>query len=177
MKIPSQYIGLAASIRLYWKCYGGWWGLFGSPYLFISELIAYGCYPLWHHPGDRYWYDLTLSVLPNLLGFTLGGYAILLAFGNDRFRKLISGADEDGKPSPFLVVNGAFIHFILLQSLAIILALIGIAYSIKSGFFAFIGFWVFLYSLSTAVAAAFAVLNLAEWFDIWASIIEDEDDK
>jgi hypothetical protein len=108
----------------------------------------------------------------------LGGYAILLAFGNDRFRRLISGTDADGGPSPFMVVNAAFIHYILLQAAAILAAVIGIVFSIKSGVIAFCGFFLFIYSLSTSVAAAFAVLNLAEWFDFWAAKqTEDEGEK
>jgi hypothetical protein len=57
------------------------------------------------------------------LGFSLGGYALLVAVGDENFRALISGEDEDGEPSPYMEVNAAFVHFILMQLLSLIFAL------------------------------------------------------
>ena len=71
-------------------------------------------WPIWLE-GSIKWHELAIGIIPNILGFTLGGYAILLAFGNEKFMFLISGEFADKKPSPFLVLNGAFVHFIVIQ--------------------------------------------------------------
>jgi hypothetical protein len=104
-------------------------------------------------------------VLPNLLGFTLGGYAILLAFGDSRFRDKISEQDEgDDEPTLFMELNGTFVHFIILQAIAILLAVIGTAGTIRTGLFAWFGFTCFLYTVLTAISAAFAVLEISDLF-------------
>lgn len=162
----SAYQNVKQSFLIYWKAYGGFGSFIRSPYLHFAIVFTAFAWPLWH--GSKVpttWYEIPLSVLPNVLGFTLGGYAILLSFGDESFRKLISGEDSDGSPSPFMVLNGTFIHFILVQVISILLALLGKAWGIGSGPFAGIGFGFFVYSLTTAAAAAMAVLNVADWFD------------
>lgn len=164
-KFFEQYIGFYDGLKLYWKNYGGILGLLTSPYLLMAVVISFIGSPMWLCPGRvPTWYSLSLSCVPNLLGFTLGGYAILLAFGDEKFRKLISKEVEDNEPSLFMAVNGAFIHFILVQVLAILAAIIATAWSIKVGLFAFIGFTLFIYSFATGVAAAFTVLDLSDLF-------------
>jgi len=103
-------------------------------------------------------------MLPDLLGFTLGGYAMLLAFGSERFLMVLSAA-KNGDVSSFMKVNAAFVHFIVVQAVGVIYALICSAWSVKAGVFSFVGFVIFVYSLFSALAAAFAVLRLAKWYD------------
>lgn len=160
----EQYKGVWNSLKLYWSAYGGLRALFSSPYLHIALLLTCAFWPLWTDGCDS-WHEATLSVLPNLLGFTLGGYAILLAFGDDRFRQIIAGEEGEGKASPFMVVNASFIHFIILQALALIVGVGGKAQVIWGAPAAFIGTFLFLYALLSAVAAGIAVLNLSSWFD------------
>ena len=109
----------------YWRAYGGITALFKSPYLWLSVVITIFLFPHWSKPE---WWDDVLSIMPNLLGFSLGGYAMWIAIGDDDFRKLISGEDEDGKPSPYMEVNAAFVHFVVLQMLSMIFALFAKAY-------------------------------------------------
>ena len=109
----------------YWEAYGGIWALIKSPYFIASIIITIFLYPHWSSPG---WWEDSLSIMPNLLGFSLGGYAMWIAIGDDNFRKLISGADEDGTPSPFMEINAAFVHFIILQILSIITSIVAKAY-------------------------------------------------
>jgi len=164
--------------KYYWRAYGGIKALCLSPYLHLSIVFTLGCYPIWLTGLEcNSWYDISINVMPNILGFTLGGYAILLAFGNERFLNVIAGQDEDerGEPSPFIEVNASFIHFILCQVLSIILALFGLVWEIDTGFFAGISFLVFIYALTTALAAAFAILRLAKCFDLFVTSQQDED--
>ena len=184
-----QYKGVWKSLCFYWKIYGKSKALVSSPYLHAAIIFSLILWPIsqkiFH---DWTWYDLCLDVLPNLLGFTLGGYAMLLAVGDEKFRETLTGPEDDDEKeeeedaqgvkedgekndstSPFLEVNGAFLHFILMQMLAIFLALIGLAMGKSVGYFAWLGFTIFVYALLTSVAAAFAILRMADWYDEFAS--------
>ncbi len=166
-EITGPYKDLYQSVKLYWHSYGKLKSFILSPFLHIAFAISYFAWPLWNPVKDdaAVWYSLSLSVLPNLLGFTLGGYAILLAFGDSRFRDKISEQDEDDEePTLFMELNGTFVHFIILQAIAILLAVIGTAGTIRTGFFAWFGFTCFLYTVLTAISAAFAVLEISDLF-------------
>jgi len=165
--ITEPYRDLSQSVKLYWHSYGKWKSFILSPFLHLAFVISYLARPLWNPATNEasVWYNLSLSVLPNLLGFTLGGYAILLAFGDSRFRDKISEQDEgDDEPTLFMELNGTFVHFIILQAIAILLAVIGTAGTIRTGLFAWFGFTCFLYTVLTAISAAFAVLEISDLF-------------
>lgn len=186
MKLPKQYVGLNKGFRFYWKVFGGWAAVFVSPYFALSLVATGGMFPLWLQPG---WWESPLSILPNIVSFSLGGFAILLAFGDERFRSLISGEREAGKASPYLVFAATFMHFILLQILALFAALFAKAWfqvpvhasehaiafnSIaRSAFWAF-GFGLFVYSLFAAIAAVMAIFVLVRSFDTYASHLRNE---
>lgn len=165
----------------YWHVYGGHKALLKSTYLWLAVILTILLYPQWSKPG---WWNDVLSIMPSMLGFSLGGYAMWMAIGDDDFRKLISGEDEDGKPSPYMEVNSAFVHFIILQLLAIIFALFAKAYFFslqKDNFiFHFLGeFWfyniclsgyflsyfAFIYALLSALAATLALFRVSSWYD------------
>ena len=165
----AQFKGLFEILGVYWKAYGGLRAVLSSPYFIFSILFSTGCYPLWLCDRNTAWFDICLSVIPNLLGFTLGGYAILLAFGDDQFRAILTGEEEDGTPSPFVEINATFVHFILLQTMSLIFAIASLSWNIKTGPLAFIGLSIFVYSIATALAAAFGIFRLARWFDKYQS--------
>ena len=164
----------------YWQTYGGFSALIKSPYLWISIAITALLFPHWSLTN---WWDDVLSIMPNLLGFSLGGYAMWIAIGDDNFRKLISGEDEDGTASPYMEVNAAFVHFIILQILSMLLALTAKAYSfpvsannpivillgdyyklaclVGYGF----SYLIFIYALLSALAATLALLRVSSWYD------------
>ncbi len=160
------YKNVKDSIVLYWHYYGGLEALLKTPYLHFAILTSLSCFPIWSKTVTPSWYNLPIAALPSLLGFTLGGYAILLAFGNEKFLMILCARDDDD-PSPFMNVNGAFVHFIVVQAIALFSSIVAMSWEIKTGFFAFIGFTLFLYSLLTGVAAAFAILRLGKWYDIF----------
>jgi hypothetical protein len=165
----SQYRGVRKILRRYWHAYGGWSSLLLSPYLHVSAGLTLLLYVEWAQPG---WWRVVFAVLPGIIGFSLGGYAILLAFGDSRFQQLLMGKGEDGDPSPYMKVNATFVHFITVQIGALLLALSGKATFSLAGDAAFLywfwgfGYGSFIYALSTAVAATMQVLRLAYLYDL-----------
>ena len=123
-----------------------------------------------------------MSVLPNLLGFTLGGFAVFLGFGDEKFKGIIAGRDEacPDEHSPYIEVCSAFLHFVLVQVLALIAAIIAKSLAFDPIFLPqsvigciqatrwvgdLLGYWLFLYGVSLAAAAAVAIFRVALWFD------------
>ena len=100
-----------------------------------------------------------LSIMPSVLGFSLGGYAMWIALGDENFRKLITVTTQDGKASPFMSVNAAFVEN------SLILTTFGkyFFYICKLG--AFLGYFVFIYALLSAMAATLALLRVSSWYD------------
>ena len=177
-KIKRQYSGTRRTWCLYWKLYGGWSAIISSVYLLGALLFTILCAPLWAKGYDNFaWFNLSNSVLPSILGFTLGGYAILLAFGNSSFMKTIAGQDEEenGKPSPFMEINSTFLHFIVVQVIALIFSVFSLAWDLRIGVIAFIGFFLFSYAITSALAAAFAILRITDWYDKFIAAIRDND--
>lgn len=177
----------------YWHAYGGFSALISSWYFWISVIMSLALYPHWSEKG---WWDDVLSIMPNLLGFSLGGFAMWIAIGDDNFRKLISGKGEDGSSSPYMEVNAAFVHFIILQMLALIFALFAKAYSfqlsednylVEKGLFdylrylfvlgAYLSYFTFIYALVSAVAATLAILRVSSWYDDYQTTVKNQEDN
>lgn len=158
--------------------------MLSSKFLWLSILISILLYPRWSQPN---WWDDVLSIMPNLLGFSLGGFAMWIAIGDDEFRSLIAGEDEtdDIEPiSPYMEVNAAFVHFIILQLLSIILALFAktyyfvldthtpyyetivktLPYIITPSYF--IAYTIFIYAIFSGLASTFALLRVSKWYDM-----------
>jgi len=163
-------------IKRYWRTYGALKALLLSPYLHASFFIALILFPLW---VNQSWWDLPLTILPNILGFTLAGFTIWLGFGNDSFRSLISQSKPNGA-SPYMGVSAGFAHFVIVQLLALLAALFAkaahsvafsivnvedvyLAVAIASG--DFLGFLLFIYALLSALAATLGVFRAASWAD------------
>jgi len=154
----------------YWEIYGGWHELVRSPFFLVAIALLVLTFSTW---TDIKWWEDVIGVIPDIVGFTIGGYAIILVFGGEQFRSALSGSSSK-EPSPYLQVNVAFVHFISMQVLALLFALVvkswfadseslGMLGIIISGF----GYGLFLYSLLCAVAAAFALLKVSKWYDVY----------
>lgn len=157
----------------YWKAYGGIRKLVVSPYIHLSVLLCLACWNLWNEPG---WWELAISIQPSILGFTLGGFAILLASATDRFGAILAHArrhNEDTLDSPLAKLAAAFVHFIIVQFASLVFALIAKAAYMKPApewapFLAdcrfrlsmwAVGFLLFVYALACAVATTEWVLR------------------
>lgn len=168
-RLPRRYRGVADIFRLYWKHYGGAKEVVCSPYLHSAAVLTALLWRLWVEPG---WWSIPLSVMPSILGFSLGGYAIWLAIGDERFRTILYGAGPDAG-SPFMAVNASFVHFIVLQFAAILAALIFSAWPVsdEANVAAYTkalwggGFLLFVYALTSALAATMAIFRVASWYE------------
>lgn len=156
--------------------------LLASPYFHLSLILTIFLFPIWTKSG---WWDLPIEIMPSILGFSLGGYAIWIAIGDDRFRSILAGSDEKSERSPFMQINATFLHFIILQFASILLALIFLSIGPAEDqdknclhiAMWYIGFLVFVYAILSAVAAAMAIFRVASWYDMQLTKIKNESDK
>lgn len=180
MNHQKQFGGAASLFRTYWISYGGWSAALGSPYLWISILLTALLSPLWLRPD---WWSTVLNVMPNVLGFSIGGFAIFLAFGDEGFRHMIGGRevdDGDDEPTPYLQFSATFLHFIVVQVLAILVSLCaksfylielsnnsnfrGLNEVIRPIWWCF-GLGLFCYAILSAFATGMAIFRLTVTFD------------
>ena len=179
--IKTSYCGIFTIFSRYWQAYGGIRALILSPYLHISLLLTALMNPLWMKPG---WWDIAISIAPSILGFSLAGYSIWLALGDDKFRRLISTPDEDDpkSPTPFMEVNAAFVHFMLMQVFSLIYALVakshmgemiklsGVTLPVSA-----VGFTLLIYSTLCILAATFAILRVSSWYEAFIKATLDKE--
>ena len=172
-----MYKGVRKIFGRYWRAYGGWRSLVRSPYLHIAFVLNCICFASWI--GNKEWWETVISILPNLLGFTLGGFAIFIGFGDEKFRKLLVEETEkeilEGKPPLYESLCATFVHFILIQILGLVFALVRKSLSVVvvdatqwqmvlrtlnpvAGFF---GHLLFLYAMCSALAACMHVFRIA----------------
>lgn len=167
----------------YWRAYGGPKALLTSRYFHAAILVSLALTPYW---SRNPWWEQVFSIMPSVLGFSLGGYAMWIAVGDEDFRKLISGSPK-GQVSPFMSVNAAFVHFILLQVLSIFLALFAVGYQgvfdgsplVKIFWgdylhylylsYSAVAYLVFIYAIFSAIAATLQLLQVSSWYDIYIS--------
>lgn len=161
-----------SAFSTYWKAYGGWFALLTSPYLWLSGIFAAACKPIWFDQRESgfAWLEWTFAVLPSMVSFSLGAMAIFLALSNRIFLRLVrqGGAEK----SYLMVVAAAFFHFIVVQFATLFSAVLASGY--KNVFFSGLTFWLFIYSLACGVAAAAALLDMAEIFNRLGSLDEKE---
>lgn len=161
-------------VKLYWDAYGGWREFFLSLYLWIAFILTVILAPLWLNTkdGEAVWATMPTSILPNLLGFSMGGMAIMLAFAGSKVFIYIT---QEGKQhSYFIKIVASFYHFIIVQSAAIILGIVCQTY--PNWILSFFGFWAMIYALLVAPATAAQLFNTARIANV-AATIPDEDGK
>lgn len=164
----KNYIGIYKTFSSYFKAYGGSKEILQSPYFHIALLFSTVQY-VWIHCYNNVsgvvWYDLSLSVLPNLLGFSIGAYAILLAVGDEGFWKILYEREDDNEEnSIFMTINASLAHFVIVQVIALISALIAKVFCIKNIVFSFIGTTLFMYAILMAVASVMAIFKISKWY-------------
>jgi len=172
----DQYRDACEIFARYWQAYGGFRALAASPYSHIALILTVSLYPLWI---TGQWVDMALSIIPSLLGFSLGAFAMLISVGDDLFRSALAGRrpNQTGH-SPLMLVAAAFAHYLIFQTFALIAALLAKAHfhfpphylwpdavkifqATASGF----GFWVFVYALILIVPAIMSVFRVVSWYD------------
>ncbi|MDB5688092.1 MAG: putative rane protein [Rhizorhabdus sp.] len=179
MTLSASYRGMWKSISRYWQDYGGWRDFCSSPLFHFSIICATVSYSVWMKPE---WNDLPLSLLPNLLGFSLGAYALIFSLADERLLAALNVPTTDGSPTKLRMINATFLHFILVQTIAIIFALMnkstflidlsGIIFGGNIGFrnnidvflsgsAGFIGYFLTVYAVALLIGAALAAYRLA----------------
>lgn len=162
----------------YFEAYGGLNALVKSRYFWSAIGITVVC--------SRYfttgkWWDLSLAVVPGLVGFSIAGVAIFISLGSDALRSRIAGKlPGEREESPFMAFMAMFTHFVVVQLLALLCAFIakalfdaapiannplsGIAEDLRGPFWLFGGFC-FSYALLLCVALAIEIYRLASMID------------
>jgi len=176
--IGEQFRPFGRHIRRYFKAYGGWSGVVGSPLFLISIAIAAVSYRQWLNPA---WTTTAYSLLPSLLGFSLGTYALLFSLITSRVKGALRAVKNQDAISALEQVNATFFHFIFVQVVALVWAftfdgsLLADLASIANRSFpcawsiflglrgvgSFAGFVLMIYSVTLVVGAALAIYRLA----------------
>lgn len=145
----------------YWRVYGGFAAVVTSPYAQIGLALAV-LFLLTN--GACKAGELALSILPSLLGFTIGGMAIVLAVSSsDLFKRLA----EKGKPdSYFMGMVSNYLHYVLVQTITLILAIVAPSSHVVGYLIAVLLF----YSLATTVSIGVQLFQMARIYNTAASL-------
>lgn len=174
------------SISEVFRDYGGFIKFIKSKYLWAAALLLVPTYSSWSKPG---WWDVVLTVTPSLLGFTIGGFALILAFGDEKFRSLVARAGKDEGVGVLEELIATFLIFIVVQSVGLIAAIcckglwessIVIWYPpIWLGAIAWAGsYLIFLYGLMMTIAAARWIHMLGKTYATYVAYKpQDKNDK
>lgn len=172
-----MYAGIRSIFSRYWRSYGGLRALVRSPYLHLALVLLVITTHFW---SVEKWWEHPLSILPNLLGFSLGGLAMFLSFGDEKFRSILAEETAADQPSPYMELCSTFVHFIVLQLGALIFALVArsldfqfpwpaeyrASVSVLTVVFSGTGYLLFLYSVSSMLAATMSVFRICSWYEL-----------
>lgn len=161
----------------YWAMYGGFAALFSSTYFYAALLLTVVNFGAWYYSG---WWDVVISSVPTILGFTLAGLAVFLGMDTG-FSKILAEKDDE-ETTPFLGLVSAFVHFIVIQAIALIAAL-----TMKSAYFRvdgmpeiyyqviyvlnrvvwFAGYFLYMYALILVFSAVFSIFRATKWYGLY----------
>lgn len=154
-------------LKAYWSVYGGLKAIWGSAYFWVALALMLLLRPLWCS-GE--WLPIASDLLPGLLGFSIGALAIMLAAPGFKVFEIIA---EGGIPrSHFMIMASRLVHFIIVQSVAIIIMLVAKTY--PSGWTNGIGFLLMAYAVMTAVSIALTLFGLARMLNFSVPPEDDE---
>lgn len=162
--------------QYYWNQYARTGGVFTSLYFLSGFCLACLSFRLWIEPK---WWEIPLTILPNLLGFTITAYAVVLALNSNELFDALAYEKNDSI-SPLTEINVTFVHFILVQTTTLILAILskGMYFQIDIELdfiinaiswggiaFGFVGVWLFWYSISMIVSVTFTLMFIGKKLD------------
>lgn len=178
MSTWAQFKGFARVLKRYLDHYGGPVAVVSSPLFLLSVAIAALDYNAWLHAT---WVQLSQALIPSLLGFSLGTYAILFSLLTGRLKVTLQKLETSPGVSFLAMVNATFFHFIFVQILALMWSFLyggtaltdlarllhstwpEVAYvvGILSAIGSFVGFLLLVYSFMLILGSALAVYRLA----------------
>lgn len=103
-----------------------------------------------------------ISVIPAMLGFSLGAIAILVAFSDPKISTSIY--KQRGNSSYFLSVVATFFHFIVVQCLTLFFILALMTY--ENRILSALAFLFFAYTIFSALASGAALFGFARIIDL-----------
>lgn len=167
-----MYRGTIKSFKEYWEAYGKLRAIVTSPYLHAALIFSFFCYGIWSSEDKRA-ADIAISVLPNLIGFSIGAFAILTQMSSN-----IEILNEKIDGQYFRnILSSSFVHAVIMQTFAIMIAIL-----IKSNLGTYLiiiygdnhiifmkclsillrgfGFMIFSYSILLSISLVFVVFRL-----------------
>jgi hypothetical protein len=167
----KQWANQAKAVSHYWRLYGGLRALLASPYLHISLLLTVACLRFWSPKVTAA--EIAVSVLPNLLGFTVGALAIVLAFSSSPVFETLA---QKGEPDSFFMkLTASLIHFILVQVFALISAIVARITEMPS--IDVLALFLLFYAVLVTLAAGLQLFLTALIYNAKASIGEKHESK
>jgi hypothetical protein len=162
----------------YFVIYGGFNAMATSAYFWGAAVLTALCYKYFANPD---WWGLVLNVVPGLVGFSIAGVAIFVSLGSDKLRASVAGKEPGSEElSPFIDFMAMFTHFIVVQLLALVVAvtskalyespidqsspLVLLVEPVRHPFW-FVGGFLFMYATLLCVALALEIFRLAEMID------------
>jgi hypothetical protein len=116
-------------------------------------------------------YDIALSAVPNLLGFSVGALAIVLAFSS---AVIFSTLAEEGEPTSFFMqLTVSLIHFIIVQVSALVIGTI--AKITDSSILDVLTLFFMFYAIFSTLAAGVQLFHTAVIYNASASLPADGD--
>jgi len=112
----SQFGPLFSRLARYFHAYGGVKGVVLSPFFILALAITGTSYNKWLSDD---WVGTAQSLLPNLLGFSLGTYSILFSLLTGRIRRAMRAMVNERGVSRLEELNASFFHFIFVQVVAL----------------------------------------------------------
>lgn len=143
--------------------FGGFWGLLRSTY-FWGSLVLTLIYPdLWRciKDGEPIWADVAIDIIPSLLGFALGGMAIMLSFSSGRFLEAVRQGGKEN--SYFMKMIASFFHFSIVLTASLVIAVISQTFHHVA--LSFVGVWMTYYGVTLVVATAASIWHTARIFN------------
>ncbi|WP_156939580.1 hypothetical protein [Desulfocurvus vexinensis] len=159
----DQWESLKTEVKSYWSAYGGVKDFVESPYLVLSVLFA--LLVCFFRSNEWVWYNQALSVLPDLIGFSLGGYAVMLAFGDRRFQDAVRGKCSDGTSSPYLRISATMAHFVLVQIITLLFSVCCSSANLANPVLNFLGTLMFIYSILLGISATLSIFFMSRMYD------------
>jgi hypothetical protein len=124
----GQYGSLWTTLRKFFRGYGGLRALSQSPYLHGAIVFCLLSFPLWLTGGAV---ELAVAVVPALLGFSVAAFTLSLGIGSEKFRIIFASSIKGGR-SAQAELSDSFLHFILMQVFALLIAFFGYGHPIRS---------------------------------------------
>lgn len=171
----------------YWRAYGRGKAVLSSFYLHIAAVLLLLTSHYWLFEK---WWEQPLAVIPNLLGFSLGGFAVFVGLSDEEFRAWLSTTTNQQQASAFLSVSSTFVHFIVIQATSLLLAILAKSLDFKyewpdsletvlrlgTVFFSGFGYLTFLYAITSMLAATMSLFRVVSWYQAYHVAHNNRDD-